>query len=591
MKGKILLFIFALPFFGVGVWMGASIGSTLLDARAMQSWVAVEATLNTAGLETHTGDDSNTYEAYARYTYAFGGRRYTGDRVAIAGGADNIGSYQQDLGRRLDAAMRRGDTVAVYVNPDAPAEAVIDRSIRWSLLGFKSIFLFVFGGAGLGLIIWVFRSPKAKDLSAPEFVDKPWLANEDWQTGIVRSGSRAYMWFTWGFAAFWNLISAPLPFVLYEEVVNKGNTIALVGLIFPVVGVGLLWWAISRTLEWRRFGPAPVALDPFPGSIGGHVGGTIDINLPYDPGARFSVTLTSLHSFVSGSGKDRSRRESPKWQDVQVAHAMPGARGTRVSFRFDVPDDQHESDVDRSEDSYYLWRLNLQARLPGTDIDRDYEIPVYATAETSQNLANFAVDAAKAAQRKIDLDIIGDLVRLQQGVQGKSMLYPAGRHVASSVAGLLFGGIFSAIGWFLAVHEEHGVMGGVFGFVGLLILLVSFYRVTNSLELVQAGATIRTVRRVLGIPVKTREMRLADFVRFDTGSSMSTQAGSKHVMYYSLYAIQRGGQKLIVGEGFAGAGQASAAAEFIAREFGLAARLDTRKEAHGFAEANLLTAD
>ena len=26
-----------------------------------------------------------------------------------------------------------------------------------------------------------------------------------------------------------------------------------------------------------RFGPAPVTLDPFPGSIGGHVGGTIDL--------------------------------------------------------------------------------------------------------------------------------------------------------------------------------------------------------------------------------------------------------------------------------------------------------------------------
>ena len=37
----------------------------------------------------------------------------------------------------------------VWVNPDAPGESIIDRDIRWGLVGFKSIFLFVFGGVGL----------------------------------------------------------------------------------------------------------------------------------------------------------------------------------------------------------------------------------------------------------------------------------------------------------------------------------------------------------------------------------------------------------------------------------------------------------
>jgi hypothetical protein len=84
------------------------------------------------------------------------------------------------------------------------------------LVGFKSIFLFVFGGVGLGLIIFTFRTPKEKDLSDPKYRDTPWLANDKWQTVVIKSNSRIAMWAGWGFAAFWNLISAPLPFVKWR---------------------------------------------------------------------------------------------------------------------------------------------------------------------------------------------------------------------------------------------------------------------------------------------------------------------------------------------------------------------------------------
>ncbi len=352
MKGKIFLFLFALPFFGVGVWMGYSIVANLNEAWQMKQWAPEQATLRRAGYETHSGSDSTTYEAYAEYSYEFAGRMYSNDRVGISGGSDNIGNYQQDMGRVLSSAMNRGESITVYVDPENPSDSIIDRTVRWGMIGFKSIFFFVFGGVGLGLIIAVFRSPKEKDLDDPIYRDAPWLANDKWQTAEIRSGSRTAMWGGWALAAFWNLISAPLPFVIYTEVTEKDNLFALIGLLFPLVGIGLITWAMKSTLEWRRFGPAPVTLDPFPGSIGGHVGGTIDVNLPYDANTEIKLTLTSLHSYVSGSGKNRSRNESAEWQDTQVAHLSPGTKGSRLSFRFDVPENLQQSDATQSEDSY-----------------------------------------------------------------------------------------------------------------------------------------------------------------------------------------------------------------------------------------------
>ena len=158
------------------------------------------------------------------------------------------------------------------------------------------------------------------------------------------------MWGAWFFAIVWNLVSAVTPFIAYREVVGKGNYVALVALLFPLIGIGLLVWAVRRTLEWRRFGPVPVTLDPFPGSIGGHVGGTVDLAVPFDPSLRVEATLTGLESYVSGSGRNRSRRERAKWQDARLAHAEPGGRGVlgrrlrgrtrdgRVQWRSRLPD-------------------------------------------------------------------------------------------------------------------------------------------------------------------------------------------------------------------------------------------------------------
>ena len=42
MKGKIVVSLFALPFFSVGVWMLWSVGNTFVDAYQMQSWVQVD---------------------------------------------------------------------------------------------------------------------------------------------------------------------------------------------------------------------------------------------------------------------------------------------------------------------------------------------------------------------------------------------------------------------------------------------------------------------------------------------------------------------------------------------------------------------
>ena len=552
MKGKIFLFLFALPFFGVGAWMLYAIGSDGYDAWQMRIWTATPATLDNAGYSSHAGDDSTTYEAYARYSYVFSGQRYEGSRVGLSGGADNIGSYQQDTGRRLSAAWRSGQPITVYVNPERPADSVIDRDIRWSMIGFRSIFVLVFGGFGLGMIVFLFRARPDKDTDDPRYADSPWLANDDWQDATIRSSSKSAMYVAWGFAAFWNLISAPLPFAIYDEVVDKQNLVALVGLLFPVIGIGLVAWAIGRTREWLRFGPTPVTLDPFPGSIGGHVGGRISLRMPYAAGINVEVTLSNLRSYISGSGKNRSRREKALWQDRQVAQLEPGPEGTTLTFRFSVPPDAVESDAVRGNDSYHLWRLSVAAELPGADLSRDFEIPVYATAVASSAISDRVFEGTDDAHDLLAEQAAKERFRTDIGVSGQQLLYPMGRNVLSALGGIVIGGIFLASGVYLGITEGERLFGGVFAFVGGLIALFSIYMVSNSLQVRKEAGALVSTRRLFGIPIGTQSLRADQVARFSKRSTMQTQSGRKHVMHYSLYAHDAAGNKVCIGEGFTG---------------------------------------
>jgi len=115
MKGRIIGTLFALPFFGVGVWMLWSISNSLVDSWQMNDWVQAEARLTRGGYETHSGDDSYTYEAYADYVYDFQGQSYSGSRVSLSSGADNIGDYQTDIGSNLRRANANGEHILVFV--------------------------------------------------------------------------------------------------------------------------------------------------------------------------------------------------------------------------------------------------------------------------------------------------------------------------------------------------------------------------------------------------------------------------------------------------------------------------------------------
>lgn len=170
MKGKIgpLLFClaFAIPFGGVGLWASWVMVSTLRDAWGAREWVKVRADVISAEMQQGTGRRSSTYRADAVYRYTFDGKEYTGSRLGIStmGGSDNIGDWQEEMAEFLESARNEKRTINVFVNPDRPTEAVVDRAIRWPMLLFLTPFALGFGGVGVGALVaaWFMLARPAK---------------------------------------------------------------------------------------------------------------------------------------------------------------------------------------------------------------------------------------------------------------------------------------------------------------------------------------------------------------------------------------------------------------------------------------------
>ncbi len=472
------LILFALPFAAIGIGVGAWMGWTVIAHLKMRGWEEVPAKIVRADLKVNKGRKSTTYEVTAAYVYEYGGRQYTGRRVSLYG-SDNIGSFHQDVYRQLSEYQKSGRPFRCYVDPERPAESVLYRDLQWEMIGFQSIFVLAFGGAGFGLLaVGLLGRRKAQIEAALKTThpDEPWLQKQDWAGDKVVSSNWTAMMFSLAFAALWNVISAPLLFVLPGEVIGKGNWLALIGVIFPIVGIGLITWAILSVLRWRKFGQSLFQMASVPGVIGGQLAGVVRTSAKVLPEDGFRITLSCIHRVTSGSGKSRSTSENILWQDDQIVGRdllQQDPDHTAIPVLFAIPYECRPTDETVS-DNQTIWRLKVKAKVPGVDYSTAFDVPVFKTAESNPN---FVADYSAMAEYTIppnperDLHDMGVVREPSPSGEGCKFTFPMGRNLGSALGISAFWLIWSGAIVLMIYLEAPIFFPIVFGLVDVLLLL------------------------------------------------------------------------------------------------------------------------
>ena len=396
------------------------------------------------------------------------------------------------------------------------------------------------------------------------------------------------MYLMWLFAIVWSVATSPLLFVLGDEL-KQENYAILLGLLFPLVGIFLLKKAWDLTREWRRFGVIELELDPFPGAIGGHVGGRFLIEGTYQGGNQYNVELACVRSYVSGSGKNRSRRERILWNESGTAQssmtATRAGTGTRLTFRFDVPDNLPESDAKQSGD-YYLWRIKLTADIPGTDLDREYSIPVYRTEDrtssvrhdVSEQAAKMRAKAAEVSQMalstgQLDQTALARSVRFSEQGGVSRFYYPMFRNKALTLFAFIFAAGFGFASYSMFTDFGGGAMGVIvmifsipFAIVGLLAAIATIYLPLNNLRVVIGNGTLQVTRRLFIVPIRRHQLATYEVTRLEVKRSGSTGQGRRMVTHFKISAHTKDNKKITIAEDVDGEELAHAYKEFLQRK-------------------------
>lgn len=148
-----ILAMFMIPFGAVAIIFGAlPIADAVSTVWRASSLKEVTATVKEVRLDQGTRVGTrNLRSLNASYRYDWNGKTYESSRISVqhwTGWSDRA-SWHQEWFEKLEDARKTGKTVSAWVNPDTPAEAVLDKELRWARLLLGVPLLVLFGGVAV----------------------------------------------------------------------------------------------------------------------------------------------------------------------------------------------------------------------------------------------------------------------------------------------------------------------------------------------------------------------------------------------------------------------------------------------------------
>lgn len=380
-------------FFSIFFLAGSLIGyyfflSPWINSLTSGDWKRTECTILSSRVQTHDGDDGDTYSVDILYAYEVNGRAYRSSQYSFMTGSSSGYSGKKEIVRRYPA----GSQAVCYVNPDDPSEAVLNKSLggmAWFAI-LPLIFMIV-GGVG---ILYSLFGAKDKRPSYTRSRKRPQTAgfsesfkgeNADVTGGGMTILKPKYSpWFkVFGslFAAvFWNGIVGIAVFQCVKGWMTGNGSIGFTIFIsiFVLIGIAIIFGFFHAVLA--AFNPK-LTITLFSDFI--CIGDEVSFNWEFKGSAnrisRFTLTLTGTEAASYRRGTDTITATHNFYQMV-VTEQTNAAFMQRGQGRIAIPGESMHTF--KSSNNEIMWVLKAHCDISKwPDTKDDYTISIHPLQE------------------------------------------------------------------------------------------------------------------------------------------------------------------------------------------------------------------
>jgi hypothetical protein len=409
----------------------------------------------------------------------------------------------------------------------------------------KAMGLLSAAAVSVGLIALIFgisAKKQAQSISISETGDeKPWLKQKEWANGRITSSSRKAVWLLWIFIGFWCAASAAISLVVVPPQLQQGNRAALIALIFPVIGLAMIFYALNTTRAWRKFGRSIFTMAAVPAASGGTLQGRIQVQTKLQPEHGLHLRLSCVRRTTTGASNNRQTSEKILWQDEKWLRAdlpQTASNATGIPVFFKLPGHLPESAISPGDGIH--WKLEASAKLRGPDFHAAFDVPVFKLLEPS------ALSDDPTLQYQLSLDEVRQQIHSHIQVNdlpddGKEFIFPAARNPGfasgATIVCLIWAGIIALLIW---NHAPLPILF-VFSVIDLLMSAFVFDLWFRSSRVIVNSEGVTVQRAWLAFK---KEQRLPAGEIKSIASDVGATAG--HAAYHDLKVRARDGKELVL---------------------------------------------
>ena len=292
-----------------------------------------------------------------------------------------------------------------------------------------------------------------------------------------------------------------------------------------------------------------------PGVIGGLLSGVVHVPKPIRPERGYKLKLNCINRTVTGSGKNKSVKESVMWEDeCHLAREIleHDFTQTAIPVLFGVPYEAQPTNTENRRNQI-LWRLEVVAEMSGVDYKETFDVPVHMTPESNPNFVPDMTPLQPYLSELSEEDQLSEggimVTTLASGEVNVS--FPALRFPQHLLIGIVFVVVWFGITIFMW-HTAPRFVTVLYALIGLLVggsILRSQFFSSN----IRASRDRVELMSSVGFGTRRRNWSADELVGFTPGKGV--QSGSKN--WYRLHLNLKNGKKMMVGNGIPGFKQAA----------------------------------